>query len=313
MSSEENKVNIILAFYNGNKYLREQLGSIVHQSQPVNEILIIDDCSPEPIDMLLLAPFKEKVTITIKRNRKNRGYASNFLNGLFHFKDQKHCISYSDQDDIWLPNKLARGKEFLDSLEENIPGLYCCRTKNYDDKTKSVAGVSPLFTKAPSFKNAVVQNIAGGNTMLFNETAAQIIRKSIENASEISCVSHDWWTYIIISGAGGSVLYDKEANVLYRQHGGNVIGSNSSFGAKFRRLNLLLAGEFRKWNSRNLEMLSFNRDILTAENVKILDEFQKARNAPFLLRCYYLFHSGIYRQTFIGSLALYFSALLKRM
>ena len=313
MDPKESTVKVILAFYNGKTYLQEQLESIVRQDYPVDEILILDDCSPEPIDLNMIEPFKESVTITIRRNAKNLGYARNFLNGLSYFKDQNCFIAFSDQDDVWLPNKLSRAIASLNNVEKNVAGLYCGRTKYVDDTLKDVLGYSPSFKRKPSFKNALVQNIAGGNTMVLNSAAAKIVRTSGENCINEHCISHDWWTYMIIVGSGGHVIYDTAAQILYRQHANNIIGSNSSFRAKLYRLRLLLLGKYKEWNSSNISMLNLNRMLLTEANVKTLEQFAKARTGSVFERLYFLWLSGVYRQTKLGNLALFVSALTKRL
>jgi hypothetical protein len=63
-------------------------------------------------------------------------------------------------------------------------------------------GLSPLFEKPPSFANAIVQNIGGGNTMVFNEAARQLIAQTVKDAQ---VVSHDWWAYLLVSACGGAV------------------------------------------------------------------------------------------------------------
>ena len=104
--------------------------------------------------------------------------------------------------------------------------------------------MSILFRRRPSFENALVQSLAGGNTMVFNCAAKRLLEK----AGSLDIVAHDWWTYKLTTAAGGFVVYDPEPSVEYRQHGQNLIGSNSSIFAKIQRIRMLLSNRFRDWN-----------------------------------------------------------------
>src|SRR5690606_11871547 len=103
-------------------------------------------------------------------------------------------------------------------------------------------GASPLFSHKPSFANALVQNIGGGNTMVFNRAARDaLVQVSVDH----EIVAHDWLAYLLISGMGGEVYYDADPALLYRQHGGNLVGKNNSWGDRATRVALLMRGRFR--------------------------------------------------------------------
>src|SRR5690606_25491453 len=144
------------------------------------------------------------------------------------------------------------------------------------------------------FKNALVQNIAGGNTMVFNAEAMDFLRKS----KGLDVVAHDWWAYMMISGVGGKVVYDKNPSLLYRQHDRNLMGSNANFISKLNRLQFFLIGEYRKWNQINIDALSHFEDLLTEGNRLIYRDFNKSRDGKLMDRMRYLFSSGVYRQGF---------------
>ena len=83
-------------------------------------------------------------------------------------------------------------------------------------------------------------------------------------------VSHDWMAYLLISGSGGQVFYDPEPTVDYRQHGANLIGSNSSLCDRLVRLRKMLHGTFRKWNDLNIGVLAMFRERLSADSMNAL-------------------------------------------
>ena len=180
--------------------------------------------------------WKPKIKIT---NRKeNLGYAKNFLMGLEEVGKEYDFYAFSDQDDIWEKDRITRGIEALISKESKFPKLYCSRTSYYNSECTKVIGASKIHPKKPTFANALLQNIAGGNTIMMNNLARQLVIKTVKAEKFIS---HDWWCYQIISGAGGEVIFDKNKTVRYRQHKYNLIGKNNGFeDIKSRILEFLL-------------------------------------------------------------------------
>lgn len=147
--------------------------------------------------------------------------------------------------------------------------------------------------------------------MVLNRAALDLLQDTARHSEGI--VSHDWWAYQLISGAGGRVIYDHEPCLLYRQHGGNRIGANTSFHARLRRTGQLLQGQFGAWNKAQSEALSKARHWLTPEARTILDQFETVRNAPLHRRLMALKKSGIYRQTLKGQISLWIAAAIKRL
>ena len=145
--------------------------------------------------------------------------------------------------------------------------------------------------------------------MMINQAARSLLAK----AGMLPVVSHDWWAYMLISGAGGRVFYDPYPSVRYRQHGKNIIGANVSWLGRVRRLRMLLKNRFRDWNTVNIEGLNQARHLLTSENQQKLDEFAKARQAPFFSRLQRFSKLGLYRQTLIGNIGLFVAVILKKI
>src|SRR5262249_28608171 len=155
--------------------------------------------------------------------------------------------AFCDQDDVWESDKLERALCILNRMSQDRPVLYCGRTRVIDDAGR-IIGTSPAFLRPPSFANALVQNIGGGNTMVMNHAARELL---LAAGPEIDTVAHDWWIYQIVSGAGGAVNYDLEPRVRYRQHRSNLIGANNTFRARCERIRLLFNGRFKQWTDRN--------------------------------------------------------------
>lgn len=178
------------------------------------------------------------------------------------------------------------------------------------DAANNEIGVSPLFLKRPSFANALIQSIAGGNTMILNNAARALLR---EAGCDLSVVTHDWWTYLVVAGCGGRVHYDSKPSLRYRQHDDNLVGANNSWAGRFVRIRLLLEGRFSFWNNSNILALKNIEHHLTPENKKTLDQFSEARSKGLFSRLSGIKRSGVYRQTFFGNLGLVVAAFLGKI
>ena len=308
----ENKVAIILGRYDGDNHLAEQLQSIFGQSHKALHVFVADDFSQTPftIDALKLdAGQRNKLSIGIRS--KNVGFAKNFLSALADIEPHFEYFAFSDQDDIWHTNKLEKALSALSEVSTDIPALYCARTELVDETCTKTLGYSTVFSKPPSFANALIQSIAGGNTMVFNNAARQLIVASSLNAP---VVSHDWWSYQIVTGAGGRVIYDLEPSLKYRQHGNNLIGAtNASWAARFLRIRELMLGKFRSWNDINLKALSDHKHLLTEQNRRVLNDFIDARQSRYSNAVKLFKRSGIYRQTMLGNLGLLLGIFLNKV
>jgi hypothetical protein len=178
------------------------------------------------------------------------------------------------------------------------------------DAQDRAIGFSPLFQNKPSFCNALVQNIAGGNTMVFNQKARELLMRC---GSNIHVPVHDWWLYVITTAAGGQIYYDSYPSVRYRVHANNLIGSNAGWANRMKRLRMLMGGRFREWIEHNVKALDQFRPHMTAENRKIFDLFCQARHQPLVQRGVGFARSGVYRQTFLGNLGLLAGILMKKI
>jgi len=302
-------VAILLCTHHGGQFLAEQLDSIQNQEHRHHHIWASDDGSKDDTHQILeqYQPDWGKERFSI-HSGPEEGYVANFLS-LICFSDiQAEYFAYADQDDIWEPDKLSRAIAKLECVPNNIPALYCSRTRLIDDNGKYI-GFSPLFDKPPGFANALIQNIGGGNTMVMNKAARDVFRA----AGEKTVAGHDWWAYMLITGVGGSVFYDPYPTVQYRQHDNNLVGSNGNWYARLLRIKLLLNGRFRNWNNMNIQALQQNSKLLTAENQRILDEFCTARDRWLIPRLFGIWKSGIYRQTLMGNLGLIAATILKKL
>lgn len=303
-------VAILMGTYNGARFLADQLSSIERQGHRNWTLYASDDGSQDDT-----IPMLEATRVQWGDGRLHilqgprRGFVANFLSLACRPDVSADFFAWCDQDDIWREDKLHVALAWLSTIPHDIPALYCGRTETISQVGAS-EGFSPLFRRPPAFANALVQSIAGGNTMVFNQSARVLLQ---EAGDLMKLPSHDWWAYQLISGAGGAIYYDAEPKVLYRQHEANIVGSNSGFLARLTRIRQMLEGRLHHWNEQTLPALDSMRHRLTRQSEITLSRFKSARERKLPLRVFGCIRSGIYRQTTLGTLGLFAAIIMKKI
>ena len=303
-------VAILLCTYNGARFLAEQLDSLESQIHQ-NWIVIASDDGSTDQTLEILQQYQNKWPsgkLTI-RSGPQKGFCQNFLSLACDPEIKADYYAFCDQDDVWLPAKLEVALANTIANESvDVPSLYCGRTK-YVTKNLKPCGMSPLFVFPPSFRNALVQSIAGGNTMVFNLASKNLIEK----VGAVDVPSHDWWLYQLVSGVEGIVFYDKVPQLLYRQHDFALVGGNNSFPAKMERVWMLLQGRFQKWNTQNIYALKLVNHLLVKNHQEILKMFELLRGAGIKDRFRLMEVCGLYRQTRRGTFSLFLANLINKI
>lgn len=304
------KIIILLCTYNGESYLTEQLESIEEQTHQNWQVIASDDNSID-LTLSILKKYQikwgeEKLII---RKGPQKGFCQNFLSLCSDSSIRADYYSFCDQDDVWLRNKLSRSLNFFETQKiKDMPTVYCGRTE-YVDKNLKKLGFSPLFKRKPSFQNALIQSIAGGNTVMFN----QGVKHLMEKIGTHDVVSHDWWLYQVVTGCGGWVFYDSTPQILYRQHEKALIGGNTSLAARLKRFKMAYNNQFKKWNEKNVSALKTISNELTEKNYELLIQFIEMRSANLIKRISLLIKSKLYRQTRKGTFSLVLATLLNKI
>jgi len=304
------KVAVLLCTMQAQHFLAHQLNSIATQTHPSWAIWASDDGSYDHTHAILeyYQSHWGEDRLSIHAGPAV-GSTANFLSLTCRADIDADFFAYADQDDIWESDKLERAVAWLNTVPDDVPALYGSRTLLVDSRNQHL-GYSPLFNKAPSFRNALVQSIAGGNTMVFNRAARDLLRKAGET---VEAITHDWWAYMLVTGCGGLVHYDPYPTVRYRQHSNNQFGANQSVSAHLTRAKLLLQGRFRGWVDANVCALREVEHLMTTENRRVLDEFVRARQRSLPNRLLGLQRTGVFRQTALGNLGLLAAATINRL
>ena len=221
-------VDVLLSTYNGARFLPDQLRSLTEQTHTNWRLLWRDDGSTDGSNALLEAFAATQPAgrvMPLRNDGAHLGIASSFLAMLRARSTEGSAalVAFADQDDVWLPEKLARGVRALDRVARDVPALYCARQMLVDERLRTL-GPSPAVRRPPSFPASLAQNIATGCTVMLNRAAWRLLQSAVAPEETV----HDWWAYIVITAAGGRVLVDGIPVVLYRQHGRNAVGAARS-------------------------------------------------------------------------------------
>ena len=315
MSNESIKFNnepcvaVLMCIKNGEIFLLQQLESILNQDySKVHLHILVNNSVDSSIKVIEKFRIKNPFLKVFISQGSDKHFACSYIQLLQTISSAYNYEYYAfcDQDDIWEKNHLSRAIFWLKNFSKK-PSLYCSRTELIGPMNEKI-GFSPNFKRMPSFKNALVQSLAGANTMVFNKKSA-LLMSNVDSKKNI--VSHDWLLYLIVTGSHGEVFYNTEASVLYRQHENNVIGSNKGLYNQFRRFLIMMQGGFDAYCNSNIRHLKECKH-LSADNENTLNLFAScyATNKK-LLRLFRLLQSGVYRQSYFGQIALYVNFIKK--
>lgn len=264
-------ITVMMSTYNGEKFLREQLDSILAQKLPDGfslRIFVRDDGSSDGTP-LILNEYSEKFCDVISYyTGENLKPARSFWNLL------KRCpysdyYAFSDQDDFWYPDKLARAVAVLQAEpNKDMPLLY---TSNVMVSDAELNPVAPMYSekKYTDFAHILIYNLSNGCAQVFNNCAREeFIRYDMENNLVIM---HDRLADML-TVTFGKLIYDEEPSMLYRQHGDNVIGEQSlgRFKSFIKRVKRFCGSSDSVRSDRSRMFLTIYADRLNDEQKRLL-------------------------------------------
>lgn len=257
------RVQVLMSTYNGEKFLDEQIRSIVAQKGVEVSILVRDDGSTDSTTAIL--DKWQASGVLSWYSGKNLRSALSFMHLLCNAPDADF-YAFCDQDDFWLPEKLANAVEKL----EPHAGEYALYMSSLTltDAGLNVYGemkINHLLTPG----EAVVTNPATGCTMVFNRR----LKDFVAQRSPATLLMHDDWVYKACIFMGGFVYADQRSFIYYRQHGNNVVGAKDGLWRRIKRRAGLLLARNDGERYRNLcEFFRLYKDILPDENCALLQK-----------------------------------------
>ena len=249
-------VLVLLSSYNGESFIKEQIDSVLCQSNVDVSILIRDDGSKDSTVELITSLYGNDSRLSIIKGQ-NSGSAMSFMDLICKAAalDVRYdYYAFCDQDDVWKKDKFHTAVDVLDKQPQDKPAMYMGAYQMVDSSLNTIP--THLISPRLNLPSALATNTATGCTMVFNKSMLDILAsKKPQNF-----IMHDYWAYLVCLSVGGFVYYDENPFILYRQHNHNVIGGR---GDSF----------IKKWSVRLAKM--FRRG----------DCF-KSKLATELLRCY---------------------------
>lgn len=265
------RVAILLSHYNGSDYLREQLNSILNQNADNFSIdIYVRDDGSNNVNLVNLRQMTSCLPINVFEG-SNIGVTKSFFT-LLEQVDSYDYYAFCDQDDVWLDDKISSAVTMMKDSEG--PVLYCSAYTLVDAKLNLINFENHVND---SFENALFKNFCTGCTCLINNKLRSII---LNTDYTKNVPMHDWWM-LMVAYLTGTVIFDQQSHILYRQHGGNVVGGRTSFIKKTRRFmfNILSNDETR---SKMYQQLLISKELYNSEKVALLELILNSKRNIFL-------------------------------
>lgn len=264
-------VTVMMSTYNGEKFLRKQLDSILAQELPSDtelKIIVRDDCSSDGT-VAILEEYRDKYADKLSYYVGENIRPEHSFRHLTVNCPKSDYYAYSDQDDYWYPDKLARALQRIRSEEDGeTPILYSSNVMVADAELNPVAPMrsETIYT---DFAHVLIYNVSTGCTIVYNDKAQDEIVKY--NMDENLVIMHDRLADLIVS-MFGKIIYDMTPSMLYRQHGGNVCGEQSlgKFKSFVKRVKRFLGPSNSIRSDRARMLLDLYGDRLSEEKKQLL-------------------------------------------
>lgn len=224
------KVLVLMATYNGAKYLDEQIQSLLDQENVKVEILVRDDGSTD--DTI-------KILSRWKSQKKLNWYKGKHLNvqfGFFDLMEQARTrdvdyIAFCDQDDVWDINKLEIAVNQLErKCNKSVPGLYYCGQRLVNENMEFIA--DHRLNEYRNLRTRFILSDIAGCTAVFNKA---LLYKVLEYKPKYMLM-HDTWVLKVCLALGGKVVVDPEPHMNYRQHSSNTVGLGKGIKSNLKQV-----------------------------------------------------------------------------
>ncbi|MBN1114989.1 MAG: glycosyltransferase family 2 protein [Oligoflexia bacterium] len=297
MSFTSDKIDILLAAYNGAPYIRLQIDSIIVQTHANWRLIIRDDNSGDNTSRIIdeyAKEYPEKITV-LNNNGKNLGVVKNFEELLNNSTADYVC--FCDQDDIWLPFKLESTLKKMKETESSCPDKAVLVHSDMIVVNEKLENISDSFFKYqnidPEIKNLnrlLVQNNVTGCTTMINKKLKDLILPFRENI-----IMHDWYT-ALVAASSGIIEYIPRATVLYRQHSGNQLGA-VKYGIRYIVEKILTVFERDSLINGQKQAALIKHPVATI--------YAALNNCNWLKRRYYTIKYGFFKKGFLRNAGLF--------
>jgi glycosyltransferase involved in cell wall biosynthesis len=281
-------ISVVMATYNGERYLKEQIDSILSQTLSPQEFIVCDDCSTDGT-VAILEQYQRKQLLTYVVNERQLGLIGNFKKAV-SLAAENNCVALSDQDDIWLPDKLLSSAAVLEHMDNNFPCLVHTDLTLVDVQNRVLND---------SFKDELAQtgyrhnletllfaNFVTGCTMLMNTE----LRHAFPDMPD-DIKFHDAWIALFAS-VFGSIDEIYIPMVRYRKHGNNLsIAENTKRRNRYRStMNELLKAFKGQDDFLSLQFETARRfynqyhSLMVPDRQRYFEKFLKLEGKPYIIK-----------------------------
>lgn len=297
-------IDILMATYNGERYIEQQLESILNQSETNWRLLIRDDCSQDNTRQIIQKyQIKYPEKIIFVPSTESSGSAMNNFFKLLDYAENEY-IMFADQDDVWKPDKIAVTFSKMQEMEKQygreIPLLIhtdlCVVNERLETINSSIFTLQDMNYRQDRLNNLLATNIVTGCTMLFNQALLELLGKKPANA-----VMHDMWI-ALVAAAFGKIGFVNKATILYRQHDSNANGTKNVKSLKYiiddiRDISSISKSLDLHYQQAN-EFLNIYKNNLSEEQIKLLSGYSEFRQKNWLQRVVFLYRQDIKKKGF---------------
>ena len=302
-------VAIVMAAYNGEKYLTEQISSILSSYYQDFELYIYDDGSKDNT-ITMIRDFEKQYPdkVHVIQNKTNLGVTTNFLNALS--ATTMDYIMFCDQDDFWLPNKISLTLKRMRHMEAQIGSDKpfavftdaCIADQDLNIIKPSFFCSEHLNPKKIDLPHILMENKLIGCTVMVNAALRKVLQG---NHLPTNAKYHDWWVALIAVSLG-KIGFINESTLLYRQHGANVVGGTGFLSYVKKRLSALKEQKqaILALEQQAEEFLRLYGDMLTEEKKSIIKLFAELDTMSFIKKRRLLLRYGFLKSGIIRNVAL---------
>lgn len=301
------EIDILMATYNGEKYIEQQIESILLQSNKNWRLLIRDDCSKDNTPKIIkkyCKMYSGKI-IQVDNNNKGLGAAQNFSCLLEN--SEAEYIMFSDQDDFWLEDKIELTYKLMVESEakyrKSMPILVHSELKVVDKALKTISGSfwkhQLINPDNKAINRLLIQNNVTGCTVMINKAL-----RDLQHPVPKDAIMHDWWI-ALVAATFGKIEYIYQPTILYRQHGNNDVGAKE-WGPRLIIKKLLDSTSIKANIQKSIKQseVFYNRyeNKFDKDSAELVSEFAKLNKKNPLKKRLSILKYGFYKTGFIRNL-----------
>lgn len=265
VQADSTPVAVVMSTYNGERFVAQQIDSVLAQDMPGVRLFVRDDGSRDgTID--ILRGYEQKGLLTL-RVGENKGVVGSFLDALSMPDERYAYLAFCDQDDVWHTDKISRAVRLLSQRDQTVPQLYC---SEYDfcDEDGAFVERSQLNRIGVGFRQLLVESVCSGNTMVMNRALADEL---LANGAT-GVYTHDWWAALLAVGLG-ELTFDEFDSLDYRRLSSSVspTGSHGLSLLLFRLRTFLGQGQLQDITAQLRHFREVYGDRLDAEDLASLE------------------------------------------